>query len=90
MTMSAICWVPVYIVSNLHNMDTKRQHSFAGNRSEPLSVSPGSEQLYLRGSRVFDALIDHLASATLFKDAEQVILAGSSSNFCLPFQFMIS
>lgn len=49
---------------------------FAGNRSDPLIVN--SKALYMRGALVFDALIEYLTTVTLFKDAEQIILAGSS------------
>ncbi|KAK7108162.1 hypothetical protein V1264_015948 [Littorina saxatilis] len=51
--------------------------SYLGNRSEPLEVN--SKKVYMRGALVFDALIEYLATFTLFKDAEQIIFAGSSA-----------
>ncbi|XP_076444402.1 uncharacterized protein LOC143282639 [Babylonia areolata] len=51
--------------------------SYLGNRSEPLIVD--SKQLHMKGALVFDAVIDYLSAFTLFKDAEQIILAGSSA-----------
>ncbi|KAK7486588.1 hypothetical protein BaRGS_00022113 [Batillaria attramentaria] len=51
--------------------------SFLGNRSDPLTEN--SKKLYLRGALIFDTLIEHLQTQTLFRDAEQIILAGSSA-----------
>lgn len=51
--------------------------SYLGNRSEPLTMN--SKSLYMRGALVFDALITYLTTKTLFKNAEQIILAGSSA-----------
>ena len=39
-----------------------------------------TKELYMRGALVFDALIDYLLTHTALKDAEQIILAGSSGN----------
>ncbi|PVD28472.1 hypothetical protein C0Q70_11060 [Pomacea canaliculata] len=54
-----------------------KKNAMIGNRTEPLLMN--SKQLYLRGAIVFDVLIDYLRTYTLFRDAEQIILTGSSA-----------
>ena len=61
--------------------------SFLGNQSNNVEIK--SRSLYMRGAPVFDALIEYLTSTTGLKDAEQIILSGTSAGEVLPQLFLI-
>ncbi|XP_005111140.1 pectin acetylesterase 5 [Aplysia californica] len=65
------CWWNVLI---FHYCDGG---SFLGNQSH--NVDFKSRSLYMRGGRIFEALIEYLMSTTGLKDAEQIILSGTSA-----------
>lgn len=52
--------------------------SFTGNLERPI-ISSGGDTIYMRGKRVIDAIINDLLFKLNFKNAESIVLTGSSA-----------
>ncbi|CAI5507176.1 unnamed protein product [Closterium sp. Naga37s-1] len=53
--------------------------SFIGNVDEPIQDHEGKPQIYMRGSRVFNAILSHLQAHHGLRSASHVLLSGCSA-----------